>query len=202
MNWIEKIYKETDQRWKDAGSDPKGYAIFYSPVLQNARIVIIGYNPGGGSDDFSEATVPEMHEYVLETYPLAQKMRKIFHAAGIKIEETVKFNLIFFRSQKANDIQNRDLIQFSEEKVLDILENLQPKIIITEGFKTFDRLLKLIGAQKLETIRSKAKDRAILVIAETKDKLKVLGMIHPTGGRGILEEEFLELGQHLKNHVQ
>ena len=74
MNWIEKIYKETDQRWKDAGSDPKGYAIFYSPVLQNARIVIIGYNPGGGREDFTKENVPEIHEYTHEKYPMAQKI--------------------------------------------------------------------------------------------------------------------------------
>lgn len=47
-NWAEKLTEEVYQAWKSEYSFWKlGFALFYSPVHMNPKIMIIGRNPGG-----------------------------------------------------------------------------------------------------------------------------------------------------------
>jgi hypothetical protein len=38
MNWTELLYNESKQLWINSGKNPKGYAIFYSPVRKNPKL--------------------------------------------------------------------------------------------------------------------------------------------------------------------
>lgn len=197
MEWVENLYAETKEKWEKTGKDERGFAIFYSPLKKDAKIAIIGYNPGGGSESFAieDVRMPSEHEYHTAKYPLAKKVCKIFSEAGLDIRETVKFNLIFFRSKKANEMNNRELIHFSEQKVMQILNQLRPKLIITEGFATFERLLQLKNGKKI--YEEDLKGKCILLVGELESHTTILGMKHPTGAR--LSNEILsELGKKIK----
>jgi hypothetical protein len=201
MGWIEQLYHDTKQKWEETGKSKSGYAIFYSPVKENVKIALIGYNPGGDERSFDpdNIKVPTQHEYTYEKYRLAEKVRKIFSSAGLNIIDTVKFNLIFFRSRKVNELTDKELIQFSEDKVIHILDQLKPQYIITEGFSTFERILTLKRG-RTNGFEKDGKDQRLLLIGETEDNIKVLGMRHPSGAR--LSNEALEaMGVYLKKHL-
>lgn len=199
--WVESLYVETHQKWEQANSNESGYAIFYSPVKQDAKIALIGYNPGGiETPDMTDIKVPKQHEYVERKYKLAQKVYKIFESADLikELENSVKFNLIFFRSRKAIDFNNDELINFSEQKVLEILQKINPKIIITEGFKTFDRLLRLYNGKELDAVYHN--NRKIMKVSKINSQT-ILGMVHPSGARGISDAILQTLGKEIKKHV-
>lgn len=204
MEWVTNLYTETKELWKQKGKDPKGFAIFYSPVILNPTVAIIGFNPGGDENSFSEKniTVPIQNEYLTAEYPMAKKVRKIFEAGDIMwaLEDSVKFNLIFFRSKNEKDINDKKIIQFCEQKVLEILKEIKPKYIITEGFKTYERLKKLLRANGERTISEDRK--AILCISKTKENVPLLGMIHPTGAHGISDEILGHIGMELKSIIK
>ncbi len=200
MNWIQNLYEETKQKWMEFGKNPSGYAIFYTPVNEKPTIALIGYNPGGDSSSFDEnsISVPLQHEYFLEDYKLAKNVKKIFAAADSMqiLEASVKFNLIFFRSKKAEDFNNSELIQYCKDKVVEILFQIKPKLIITEGFKTYAELSKLVGIQNEKIVRYH--DKAIMIIGRTENGTLTAGMIHPSGARGVSDAMLCRIGEELK----
>src|SRR6185437_442194 len=204
MEWVTNLYNETKGFWNQKGKDPKGFAIFYSPVILNPTVALIGFNPGGDENSFSEKniTVPIQNEYLTADYPMAKKVRKIFEAGNIMwaLKDSVKFNLIFFRSKNEKDITDKEIIQFCEQKVLKILKEIKPKYIITEGFKTYERLRNLLSAKEEKII--KEGEKAILCISKTKENIPLLGMIHPTGAHGISDEILTHIGFELKSIIK
>lgn len=205
MEWVENLYKQTKIVWEEAGRDPRGYAIFYSPVRLNPFIALIGVNPGGGAESFDETTKgpPTKHEYFREAYPMAEKMKRIFSAAGMlpELEESVKFNLLFFRSREAKDIKDKHLIAYSREKALEILDFLKPKVIITEGFSVFDTL-KVTKEEADLTLFGQ--DRSPLIfVAKAKGNIPLIGLKHPSSGHTHVSEKDLEdMGKHLNEVVR
>lgn len=201
MQWVDNLYSDVKQEWEKTGKDKNGFAIFYSPVNENAKIAIVGYNPGGGSDSFEIENIkePKEHEYLIADYPMARKMKKIFEEAGLSLNDTNKFNLIFFRSRTVAALTNQELMNFSEQKVIQILNQLNPKLIITEGFVTFERLLQLKNGKKIyeETYG----DKRILLIGEIEGNVTVLGLRHPTGAR-LSNEVLVKLGEKIKSFAK
>lgn len=57
MEWVEQLYQETKQKWEAAGKPKAGYALFYSPVRENVKMALIGYNPGGDEHSFNAEAV-------------------------------------------------------------------------------------------------------------------------------------------------
>ena len=204
MDWVKQLYDETKKSWKENEEDAKGgFAIFYSPVKINPTIALIGYNPGGDDKDFNEQniSIPLQHEYFTENYKIATNVKKIFSVANLtsELKSSVKFNLIFFRSKIAKEIKNKELIRFSENKVVDILNKLQPKYIVAEGFATYQRLKTLLKATEKEIKREN--DKAIIKIAETQDNIPLIGIIHPSGAWGVTTQILTKIGEHFKDTI-
>jgi len=160
--------------------------------------MIIGYNPGGDERSFladNHSKPPDEHEYLKKEYRLAKQMDRIFQYAGLANElgRTVKFNLNFFRSKKAADIAGeQELRDFSEQQVLRIIERLRPGMIITEGLKTFDRLMILCSGQIAKTVKI---DERTIVRLGTIDKIQAVGLLHPSGARGISNAILEKMGE-------
>lgn len=200
-DWISQLYAETAQLW-ERQKDPRGYAIFYSPVSVHPKIMIIGYNPGGDERSFladNHSKPPDEHEYLKKEYRLAKQMDRIFQYAGLANElgRTVKFNLNFFRSEKAADLAGeRELQNFSEQKALRIIERLGPGMIITEGLATFDRLMILCSGTVGNTVTFN--ERTIARIG-TIAKIRAVGLLHPSGGRGISNAILEKMGETIRS---
>jgi hypothetical protein len=190
LPWISQLYEETHQHWQNTGRDPNGYAIFYSPVSDRPKLLIIGYNPGGSTEDFQESNVgvPSQHEYIHQDYPLAKKMRGIFHTRCLKelLDTSVKLNLHYFRSRNDRSLRTSEqLNNFFYYNTTRISQKLQPQMIVTEGFKTFEKLIGLLNAA--ETTPQYLNKRKILRAA-WYDTTPIVGLLHPTGCRGVSKE--------------
>jgi hypothetical protein len=205
-NWIDNLYYETKKEWSEHGCGSSGYAIFYSPVVLKCAIMIIGYNPGGGSESFNEKEIkaPTEHDYIKGDYKLAQKMRTVFEELKPEypLEDTVKLNMIFFRSKKASDLENKNLIEYCERKVKEIIDTLEPKTIITEGFKTFDNLLKIMNGEELQDNYEENRGKRIVRLGKIKNEVNVVGLIHPSGARGVSNERLKMMGKFIKKYLK
>lgn len=195
--WAEDLLEEVDKKhWSLKGNYnlwESGWGVFYSPVVPNPHIMIIGYNLGGGEEDFNRAwakQIPAEHEYLAENYPLAVKMRKLFESINklSLLQGSVKLNLIFFRSKDEKQWKSidrdvrKDMETFCFSKVKEIINKLKPKIIITEGIETYDILTNeiLTTCEEIKCISEKG--RRIYCKSKCEDNT-VIGLIHPTGAR-------------------
>ncbi len=214
MEWVTKLCNETKQVWEQNGKYPKGgYAIFYSLPKINPTIALIGYNPGGNEEDFDEqncTTPPTENEYLNPNtkYPMAEKVRKIFDAGDLKwaLEDCVKFNLYFFRTKEAKDFNNKEMKEFCERKVEEILDEIKPKYIITEGFITYERLKELLNAKEERMIKEDINNRNIIKIGKTNKNISLIGMTHPSRTRrkgiGSINRMLTNIGLELKQIIK
>lgn len=208
--WAEELRKEVCLKWKEYEEKlPKGFELFYSPVRMSPDVMIIGFNPGGGTDDVKCYEEPEPlaeHGYITyglprpgkKPYRLAEKMYQLFKEMGHEktLQNSVKLNLIFFRSGDIKEWNNmdkvarKDLDNFCCEKVKNVISTLQPKLILTEGLLTYRRLKDLMPIGK----KGEKEDvfpigSRTLVRSIDSEPIKLTGIRHPTGGRPPLKNE-------------
>ena len=165
----------------------KGCQLLFSPLLDCPKILLIGFNPGGGYFDWHGRIVEEFQplqklEYYLNTHPLGEQTKDLFRQAGREEElqyYTVKTNFYYWATDNIADF-NRLLKILPEELSQSIfhqarvwtkqlIENLQPEILIAEGFKAYDELAVLFP-QKLQEKNSES-----VKSFSTPEGLKVLG---------------------------
>ena len=116
-SWVENMYIETSQLWKEIGSPKRGYAIFYSPIIINTELMIIGENPAGDDDfDESKVGVPDKHDYEIYNYKIAENMKKIFGFANITSDlfKSVKLNLNFFATKNTSILSEQEYFSKTE----------------------------------------------------------------------------------------
>jgi hypothetical protein len=162
-----EIYKEMKSFY---GSDIHeschfGFKILYGPPLFQAPVLFIGYQPGGGIEDYrreleigAHDSWPQRNEYADETrtWTLARNMRAMFGKAFL--ESCVGLNAIFIRSPsiqcyEASVDRNVRLTiqQFCFHRVLRIIDALQPQRIVVIGLGT----LALFGEGQPDLISEK-----------------------------------------------
>jgi uracil-DNA glycosylase len=136
-----------------------GWKIFYSPIIINAKILFIGINPGTG--DAGEPFTYYDEEYeVLEyidtnrnKYTLARNTVKIFDEMNLPnlLNEAVKINTKFYSTKGVSELHKFEkyllkkhltlynrLVFFNKKWIRDIIEIINPVIIICEGREAFD----------------------------------------------------------------
>jgi hypothetical protein len=194
-----QIVAETHERWRSlkgryAGWD-SGFAVFYSPVRERPDLLILGLNPGGDEGSFVETTASRLsteHDYFAYDYPLAKRMRELFAAIGQtdQLRASVKSNLIFFRTGdikkwRAVDPELRhELENFCMARVQRMITALQPKMILTEGIDTFDRLLEGIDTfdrTLVSDVPVRRPQGRLYVRQSLSAGPRVVGITHPTG---------------------
>ena len=171
-----------------------GYAHFYSPPVEHPEVMIIGLNPGSESLGFNEATaheLPTAHNYIEENHVLAEKMRKLFERNGQLelLRNSVKLNLLFFRSQNIGEwhsvdpVMRAELEAFFEEQAREIINTLKPKKIVCEGLETLERVKTMFGSNH-KSVDTKSTDRRTVYRTSTvtladQTKIQVIGIMHP-----------------------
>jgi len=196
--FVNNLMKEVEQKWeKFQETLSKGYAVFYSPVRMNPDLMIIGFNPGGDQKAFDrnrDRNPPPIHEYIKEDYRIANRMRKLFESMNCleTLKNSVKLNLIFFRSKDTEEWNKidvtirKELSTFCKDKVKLIIETLRPRIVLAEGITTY-RVLKnevLFGKACEKVIPHKNGGKIIHIMTNFSDfNLTLIGIRHPTGSR-------------------
>jgi hypothetical protein len=202
MEWIKALHNEAHDLWQRAGANPDGYAIFYSPVTTNPPLLIIGYNPGGDTQSFKEPPTapPQQHDYIVDNYSMAKRIRYIFEAAGILniLEKSVKTNLYYFRSKSAATLKELDEERknFCLSWTKQIIDHLKPTVILAEGFKTFSELIRLLKVKQIS--QENMDDKAVMLFSEYNG-IKLIGIPHPTGARGYKNEHWRTIGPLIRD---
>lgn len=169
--------------------------IFYSNISPSP-VALIGFNPGGSpeklSTQFSSSHFYERgeHDYVDCEYPLARKMRNFLLESGIassldSIRQIPKINLIFHRSRSTDSLGDpKNFINLSAPFVIEMLQEINPRIIIFEGIKTLHLFEKYICGNSLEiSCHLGGKLRQIQLRFSNGNHCIGIALAHPTGSR-------------------
>jgi|TARA_R100000501_G_C2615954_1_gene109555 hypothetical protein len=153
----------------------KGCQLLFSPLIQRPKILLIGFNSGGGYFNWHGEIVEEFQpmkalEYYLNTHPLAEQTKSLFSQAGREEDlqhYTVKTNFYYWATDNVADFNrlmqllpeelSRKVFHMARVWTKQLLDALQPKLIIAEGFKAFDEIEVLfpekVGFEKEESLR-------------------------------------------------
>jgi hypothetical protein len=203
--WMQDLYFNTKKKWQAEGGNEMGFAIFYSPIKVNPKIMIIGLNPGGGVESVDEPMKGPLskHDYFVQNYPIARNMKRIFTHSELKskLKNSVKLNLYFFRSRDWKSLQIPSHLKiYCEERVKEIVSRLQPKVIVAEGFQTY-KALKTFSALNIPDKEvfypGTQRGRRIILIGQTLN-IPLIGITHPSASRGISNDMLDKIGNHLK----
>ena len=139
----------------------KGCQLLFSPLLQRPKILLIGFNPGGGYYNWHGKIVEEFQpmkalEYYLNTHPLAEQTKSLFRQAGREEDlqhYTVKTNFYYWATDNVADFKrllkllpeefSRKIFHMARVWTKQFIDDIQPEIIIAEGFKAFDEIAML-----------------------------------------------------------
>ena len=165
----------------------KGCQLLFSPLLHQPKILLIGFNPGGGYYKWHGKIAEEFQpmqalEYYLNTHSLAEQTKSLFRQAGMEEDlqhHTVKTNFYYWATDNVADFNrllkllpqelSNKIFHFSRVWTKQLIDMLQPELIIAEGFKTFDEVAVLFP-QKSEILKEDT-----LKSFDTSGGIKVLG---------------------------
>lgn len=196
--WSENLTEEIYKEWKKSYSRWKpGVKVFYSPVIENPELMIIGYQPGGNQthfkiedeDRFAQGDFGvKQNEFFTSNYRMAKRMKEFFEPDNLNIlEKSVIFPLIFFRAPRATTWtawkSRRTVEELCFSKVQEIIKKLRPKRILVLGLGTYEHMksfLKIRG-EKFIYLKTQAKGKRKVAITAMSDEIKIFAMLHPTG---------------------
>ena len=175
----------------------KGCQLLFSPLLERPKILLVGFNPGGGYYKWHGKIVEEFQplqklEYYLNTHPLAEQTKSLFRQAGREEDleyHTVKTNFYYWATDNVADF-NRLLKLLPEELskrifhqarvwTKQLIENLQPEMIVAEGFKAYEEIAVLfpqkMQEENSETVRSFATPQGLRVLGYKRNQGSIVG---------------------------
>ena len=136
----------------------KGCQILFSPLIHQPEFLLIGFNPGGGYYKWHGKIVEEFEpmpalEYYLNKHTLGEQTKTLFKMAGREDElqnSAVKINFYPWATDNIADFNelmqllpkslSADLFHYSRVWTKRIIEILEPKTIVCEGFTAIDEV--------------------------------------------------------------
>ncbi len=178
-----KFYAE---EFKDREDDP-GFQILYGPPFFHTPVLFLGYQPGKGRRSAleereygSEDRWPSKSEYLTECWTLAKRLREMFGEEFI--ERCVGLNAIFVRAHSMKNYRELDLAlrsqieEFCLPRVEEIVNAIQPKLIVAIGFATLD----LLGVDDVGIPKTNQKGRVLTKRGKIYGR-DALGVLHLSG---------------------
>lgn len=142
----------------------KGIQLYFSP-LKESEVLFIGINPGAGYSKYYGRNVKRLKplkkfEYNGQKYYLATQTKRVFRELGLRkqFSNAVKINQFPFATRNEKDLkyllekygQEHKLYYISKQFVLQVINDVKPKLVICEGKSSFDRLKKLLELEPIE----------------------------------------------------
>ncbi|TRO66965.1 hypothetical protein [Christiangramia sabulilitoris] len=175
----------------------KGCQLLFSPLQERPKILLIGFNPGGGYYKWHGKIVEEFEpmealEYYLNTHPLAEQTKSLFRQAGREEDlkhYTVKSNFYFWATDNVADFNKllkllpKKLSQkiFHQARVWtkQLIEELNPELVIAEGFKAYEEIAVLfpekLQEENLGLVRSFTTPEGVKVMAYKRNQGSIVG---------------------------
>lgn len=223
--WASGLTEEVYEKWKEYGRPEYGFKTFVTPVKKNPTFLIIGYNPGVNKDrnsfkedllpefeagDFSPPASTEENEILSREYLLADKLCDVvFKGYEDLIEDSVKYDLYFFRSENQSTLRNQlgddydRMKKFCGEKTVEIIREVDPDHILIYGVTTFDKFKNIEGIEEdfEEEIELTKEDSGNRLFTKGSWKGKgVFGIIHPTG-KSTYEGDLSKASEYFQSYL-
>ncbi|MFN4763728.1 hypothetical protein ACKGJN_11430 [Gillisia sp. Q332] len=175
----------------------KGCQLLFSPLIHKPEILLIGFNPGGGYSKhhgfIAENFEPmQALEYYLNKHSLGEQTKDLFRQAGREEDlknHTVKTNFYCWATDNVADF-NRLLKLLPDElsqKIFhqarvwtrQMIDGLQPEMIVAEGFKAYDEIavlfLKKLQVESSESVRSFMTPEGMKVLGYKRNQGSIIG---------------------------
>jgi len=175
----------------------KGCQLLFSPLIQKPKILLIGFNPGGGyfkHHGFIAENFQPMQalEYYLNKHSLGEQTKDLFRLAEREEDlsiNTVKTNFYYWATDNVADFNKLMLLLpdelskkiFHQARVWtkQIIEGLQPEMIIAEGFKAYEEIAVLfpvkLQEESLESVRSFMTQEGVKVLGYKRNQGSIIG---------------------------
>jgi hypothetical protein len=145
----------------------KGTHVLFSPLLYQPEFLLIGFNPGGGYFKWHGKIVENFEpmqalEYYLNKHRLGEQTKSLFAMAGRTKDlekSTVKINFYPWATDNVADFKelmkllpsdlSSKLFHLSRVWIKSLIEIIQPKTIICEGFKALEEV-QVLYPDKIE----------------------------------------------------
>jgi hypothetical protein len=142
----------------------KGYKMFLSPVSYDPDIFFIGINPGNGESNIEDVEEREQFEYLQWDFTLAKETRATFamidqsHMLSGNVIKTNFYYMItnnepeiYSTIGKLNEGLRTQFYENTKRWTKELIEILQPKIIICEGKQAFDQIVDIFHPIRIES---------------------------------------------------
>lgn len=201
QTWADSLTKEIYDAWKAKYVFWKpGIKVWYAPVVEHPKLLIITLQPGGGQADFETENLEAFeagdftqgtNEYIEANYVSAKKIRSFFDFDPTYevLKQSVIVPLVFFRSPSIS-VWNNDLspnkcaemegLCFAKTK--EVVDTVKPKKIFVIGMKAYKKLKDLLGTVEDERVvyarRGGAEE---LVITASSNGTPICAVMHFSG---------------------
>lgn len=175
----------------------KGCQVLFSPLLERPKILLIGFNPGGGYFNWHGKIVEEFQplnalEYYLNKHSLGEQTKSLFQQAGREEDlqyHTVKTNFYYWATDNVDDFNRlmkilpgelRSMI-FHQSRVWTkhLIQILRPEMIIAEGFKAYDEIAVLfpdkLQEENNEFYKSHTTSEGVRVLGYKRNQGSIVG---------------------------
>ncbi|MEX1063755.1 MAG: hypothetical protein WD898_04100 [Candidatus Paceibacterota bacterium] len=210
QNWAENLTREVYEIWKSKYPRREGIKLFYSKVIKNPELMIIGYQPGGNHVHFQNEDADRfangdfkvtLNEFLITNYRMANRMREFFEHRPKLLEKSVICPLIFFRAPNARSWRRwkhrKEVEEFCFSKTSGIINKLKPKHILVLGLGTYAHIKTFLKTANEKNIylKNKSVGKRKVAIVAMAGNIKIFAMLHPTGSR-ISNEHRKQLRRH------
>jgi len=176
----------------------KGCQIYFSPLIKNPNLMLIGINPGSGFYKANKKIVQEFEplEKYGEGYDLAQEIKcGVFRHLGREdiFNSTFKTNVYFFATDNVDKLKclfklfpenfRIEVKQKSINWLKELITLTSPRIILCEGHTAFDYVKSFYGDEMVIDINKG------YVLEGTINKIPIIGCKRM--GCNIIKKEYL-----------
>jgi len=172
QTWL-KLINENDK----AKELTNGFLIWYSNIIFNPKIMMIGINPNCGSLNGLQSIHLDEDSKLIYFYDfsgkLGQQTTRIFKDAELeKIFETstIKTNFFYLATNKADEIYkcvqflgDKFSIEFYHQSAIwtkRLVEIVKPEYLVCEGMQSYDKVVELYKAKTIKT-EKKGRNRSV-----------------------------------------
>lgn len=209
-NEVQKLHlkiKECAKNSTDITSLYKGYQIWFSPIIEKPKVLLIGFNPGAGYYNWGGKIVEQFEpltalEYYLSDHKLANQTKKLFQLMeneDVLKYHTVKTNFYFFATSNVSDFKKltkllpqeitKDIFHLARIWTKHIIDSVKPSLILCEGIEAFKEVSVLFN-NKINFEKSK--------IHQQFQDNETIVFVYKRNRSSIIEKN--QIGLILKNH--
>lgn len=186
-----------------------GWKVWFSPIIDNPKILFIGINPGGVEGDEPDVEPDGQLQYIYDeskTWYLKNDTLEVFYDTRISnkidLEDCVKTNYYYLATRnfddnfyklidflgRQSDKQGLGDIFLEKSKLWtkQLIEVLRPKIIVCEGVTAFD----LVTEYALDNKISRS-DEDVLTFKDLKHDIHIVGYRRSSPQAGIKNKQLL-----------